>query len=596
MDNYYFSMKYEESLSIKDKKSMGIYYTPQIIVTYILEEILSKHNIIENPQPKILDLSCGCGNFLLEAYDILYKMIDENMEKIKKKYGINYIKNINTHIIENCIYGVDIDKNAINIFKKGLNYKKKLNDNKEDEISIINTNISCEDGLKKEYSIKFDYIIGNPPYVGHKTLDKDYKKYLLREYKDVYKDKADLYFCFYKKALDLISEDGKIGYISPRYFIESPSGYNLRNYLFNCSNIEKIIDLSGANVFKNIGVSPVIIFFSKTNKNKEVKNIIKVYKNKTDKININKINKFIDLLKCEECEKISIKQKDLRKNWILVNKEVKDFFEKIENKCTYTLEDIVISFQGIISGCDKAFILKKDDERINNIEKDILKLWIKNKNISSYVIEESKHKIIYSNDIKNLEDYIYIKENCFLPYKEKLENRRECKLNIRKWYELQWGREKSLFERKKIMYPYKSAGNRFAIDYNNSYCSADVYSFYIKEEYIDEFSLEYLLGLLNSNIYDKYFKIMAKDMGNKIYDYYPNKVMKIKIFKDENYDEIEDLSKQIIHNKLNIQRLKKEKNLQDKEVTFNKEIYYLENESHFLENRISKLIKKSLNL
>ena len=35
-------------------------------------------------------------------------------------------------------------------------------------------------------------------------------------------------------------------------------------------------------------------------------------------------------------------------------------------------------------------------------------------------------------------------------------------------------------------------------------------------------------------------------MGNKIYDYYPNKVMKLKIFKDNNYKEIEFLCKKII--------------------------------------------------
>ncbi len=39
------------------------------------------------------------------------------------------------------------------------------------------------------------------------------------------------------------------------------------------------------------------------------------------------------------------------------------------------------------------------------------------------------------------------------------------------------GVEKLFFERKKIMYPYKSNENRFAIDYDNNFSSADVYSF-----------------------------------------------------------------------------------------------------------------------
>ncbi|WP_242824031.1 TaqI-like C-terminal specificity domain-containing protein [[Clostridium] dakarense] len=127
------------------------------------------------------------------------------------------------------------------------------------------------------------------------------------------------------------------------------------------------------------------------------------------------------------------------------------------------------------------------------------------------------------------------------------------------------------------MYPYKSVENRFAIDYKNRYCSADVYSFFIKDEYLNEFSYEYLVGILNSDIYDKYFKITAKKMSKKIYDYYPNKVMKMKIFKDCNYSKIESLSKEII-NLLN----KKDKNENDS------------NKVVKLQNEINKLVEKSL--
>ena len=66
------------------------------------------------------------------------------------------------------------------------------------------------------------------------------------------------------------------------------------------------------------------------------------------------------------------------------------------------------------------------------------------------------------------------------------------------------GEEKKVaLKEKKIMYPYKSFENRFAIDENNSFSSADVYSFYVKKEYEDTFSYEYLVGILNSEVYNK---------------------------------------------------------------------------------------------
>lgn len=591
IDNYKLAKLYEESLSLYDKKNKGIYYTPNIIVNYILEEIFKYQNIVENPEPKILDLSCGCGNFLIEVYDILYKKVKDNLNDIKKIHGEHYIDNISSHIINKCIYGVDTDKEAIEILKENLKRKKLYYDNKKKDISIIFNNISCEDALKKNYSIKFDYIVGNPPYIGHKTLDKEYKKFLLKEYKEVYKDKADIYFCFYKKALDLINDEGKIGFITPRYFLESPSGELLRNYLLHNCNIKKIIDLKNVNVFKNLGIAPLISILDK----KTDYNILNTY-NIKDRVNIEEIKDLKILLDSDKCEKISINQKDLENNWIILNYEDKLLYERISEKGNYILEDICVSFQGIITGCDKAFILNTQDERINHIDKKLLKLWIKNRNVNQYIIEESNQKLIYANDIDKIEDYPYIEENCFKPYKNKLGNRRECIKKSRKWYELQWGRNTNLFERKKIMYPYKSNYNKFAIDNNNSFSSADIYSFFIKEEYEDIFSYEYLVGILNSKVYDRYFKMIGKCMGNKIYDYYPNKVMKLKIFKDENYDEIEALSKKIISNKIQIKKIKSNTKIQGKKNTFIKEINYLENESHFLQNKINQLINKSLSL
>ena len=82
----------------------------------------------------------------------------------------------------------------------------------------------------------------------------------------------------------------------------------------------------------------------------------------------------------------------------------KTFYDKIEDYCNYSLEDICTSFQGIITGCDKAFVIDKYDEKINLIDDRFLKSWVKNKEIQKYTIKDNRYKLIYSNDIKNESD------------------------------------------------------------------------------------------------------------------------------------------------------------------------------------------------
>ncbi|MDP4090668.1 MAG: TaqI-like C-terminal specificity domain-containing protein, partial [Bacillota bacterium] len=200
------------------------------------------------------------------------------------------------------------------------------------------------------------------------------------------------------------------------------------------------------------------------------------------------------------------------------------------------------SYQGIITGCDKAFIVSRNIIEEYDIEGRILRPWIKSSSIKREGVEvRDELFLIYSNLIEDEEEY----PNAIRfigKFRERLEQRRECRSGKRKWYELQWGREPSIFEGRKIIFPYKCNRNTFAID-GGSYFSADVYSLVIKDNIYMDLDYEFLQLVLNSALYEFYFKCFAKKLGGRLFEYYPNNLNRLRIplqrdFKIKNEDEL----------------------------------------------------------
>lgn len=150
---------------------------------------------------------------------------------------------------------------------------------------------------------KFDIILANPPYIGHKAMDLKYKEILKLKFSDVYKDKGDISYCFINKFIDCIKNKGKISLITSRYFLESPSGELLREFIKNNTCIVNMVDFYGDIPFDNIGIDPIIINFIKQNKFNDKISVIRPKKNY--KIN-NKSMKFIDLVMDDNKEYLDI--------------------------------------------------------------------------------------------------------------------------------------------------------------------------------------------------------------------------------------------------------------------------------------------------
>lgn len=509
-------------------KEKGIVYTPEEISLFIIKEALKPEDVINNPNIKILDPACGCGNLIIPCFEYLKEIFNENLNLINEKNGINLREqDIAKHIVDNNLYGFDIDEDALRVLSVDLFTISGY---------INEKNFKNKDFLLDSIDNTFNVIIGNPPYVGHKSVDKEYSKLLKENYKGIYKDKGDISYCFFKSALGKLKYKGKLSFITSRYFIESPSGEELRRILLEKTKLYKIVDFYGIRPFKNVGVDPAIIFLinEEIPKNKISTAQIEVIK----PIAITGKNKksFYEGLFLNEnkgYKKFDVLSKNLdNRGWILIDERQRNIIKKIEQKSKFLLEDICDSYQGIITGCDKAFVLECDTIINQNIEKDIIKPWIKSSYIYKAGVSGENKFLIYSNLIDNEQEYPNA-INYIMRHKERLMNRRECRKGLRKWYELQWGRTGEIFEKEKIIFPYKSNSNRFALD-RGSYFSADVYSLVLKEPAV--FSYDYLLYLLNSKLYEFYFKTFGKKLGEDLYEYYPNKLMKLRVPYIEEYN------------------------------------------------------------
>jgi len=534
---------YEECIHLSHKKNQGIFYTPENLANFMAGNLLNNIEVGEKDEfIRVLDPSCGSGSLLSATYDQLFIYNGEHRSPSEKKM-------LHQLLLEKSLFGIDKDPLACLVTRLVLVLKG------EDFVRPLG--IKCGDILSEDLIEKgsMDAIIGNPPYVGHKEIDSVYMKSLKKRYPEVYQDKGDLSYCFINRGWELLKPEGRLLHITSRYFLEAFYAKPLRHFLKAFFEVEEIIDFNGLRIIPGVGVDPAIIKCRKKEKvqaNHTVKVRrfhIKNHKPSDYSQLINSLNERVDS-ELTPWDAYEVKQKSLSDDlWRLYSPRTLGIITKIEEKTPFTLDNVVQSFQGIITGNDKAFIFDNTDEALNDFEAKHLKSWIKNKDVGAYTIAKPQKKILYTNEIDAVEAYPPIMKH-LEKYREKLANRRECKNGKLLWTAIQWGRDPRHFNGRKIIFPYKATKNRFAIDDQKCYFSADIYGLILKPRLYHQVTEEFLVILLNSQLYNYYFKSFGKKLGDKLYEYYPNTLVKLgipdvkekntKLFK-EFYDRIEKL-------------------------------------------------------
>jgi adenine-specific DNA-methyltransferase len=304
------------------RKAGGVYYTPKYIVDYIVQNTVGK--IITGLTPKQItektfaDIACGSGSFLIGVYDCLLdyhkkyyteKLTDKTeIDKRSEDFGnVEYVDKqwrltlkLKQDILLNNIYGVDIDAQAVEVTQLSL-FLKMLEDESVQSTTAkqgamfskvlpnLSANIVCgnsligwdimdgqlfdNEALKKlnpmDYDAVFpkimrnggfDAVVGNPPYVSIKMLDKISTSYFVKHYLTG-KNQTDLYALFVEKALKIINNISFLSFIIPDSIIDRSNYISTRSLIISQSNLNTILVLNS--VFKNVNVGSCVFTTSK---------------------------------------------------------------------------------------------------------------------------------------------------------------------------------------------------------------------------------------------------------------------------------------------------------------------------------------------
>lgn len=216
-------------------------FTPEKYVHFMLDKVeYDGKNILKK---YFLENSVGEGNILCVAIKRYIEVA------FKHRYSISSIKSdlekyfvafeIDPQLKENCLRNLD------NI---ALEYG----------IQEVNWQILSDDYLRYNLKMRFDFIVGNPPYITYQELNFLDRKFLKNNFISCKKGKFDYCYAFIEKSLlDLKKTTGKMCYLIPNSIFKNVFAENLRE-IFK-KNILQLIDYRHTHIFGKILTSSAII-------------------------------------------------------------------------------------------------------------------------------------------------------------------------------------------------------------------------------------------------------------------------------------------------------------------------------------------------
>ena len=213
--------------------------TPYEIVVHMLDKVGYTENLFGK---RILENSCGAGGFLSE---IVHRYIQDC---VNHKYSKEQI----TLGLQRDIHGFEKDRKLHKLCIQNLSRIAE-----EYGITGVHWNIKRKNALHATPKAKYQFVVGNPPYLAYPELDSKTRTYLRSLFFSCKRGKPDYYFAFIETALNALALDGKMVYLVPGNFMKNLYSNNLRELLL--PSLYEIIDYSHHKLFEKVLTSSVII-------------------------------------------------------------------------------------------------------------------------------------------------------------------------------------------------------------------------------------------------------------------------------------------------------------------------------------------------
>lgn len=393
----------------------------------------------------------------------------------------------------------------------------------------------------------FDIVIGNPPYIEFKKLDKYQKKEFKNRYVSA-KGKYDIYVIFIEMSKNILNKNGCLCFINPTMFMKRDYGKEIRKFIAKNFKVSKILDFEDKQMFSS-ATTYTGIFILKNNIEKSNKYDFEYYRLneivyesfKLD--NDFNLKKYFEFMKCSS-EKLN------DEIWNFNNNQNELLLKKIEDGST-TLEELSeVIFQGIASGKDEVFYINQEIVNQYNIEDEIIHPILKGKDIKMYNINWSGNYVIYPYKCRLLIKENEMKQKYSNTYKylvdskEKLKGRGYFDKSNKLWYELWNQRNGDYFEKTKIITSEINKNNSFVIDKNKFYGNTKTYNIILKDN--TEENYYYILGILNSDLINYYYKNITVPKSGGFYAYKTQFLKKIPIkFNKLYFEKISNIAKSL---------------------------------------------------